>query len=225
MTLNYVCKALIIMSTVWGLGATELGVAGALPGAAGWRGQGSVAPELGGLEGSGGGPGRALKAGPGLRVGGICFGWWVVLSAWLEESINRPPDLPERLFPFSRPRPRDGLVDAVGVAASVLCCDSGFAGSAGCRVLMLCLHRGPHMLSVPPPPLSSAAPLAPSWSPDPFGSGIAGASVPFPLLVAALLCSAVQTPLPAPRALADPCALFSGSGLLVFGAVRMRCCP
>lgn len=37
---NYVCKALIIMSTVWGLGVKELGVAVVLPTAAGWRGQG-----------------------------------------------------------------------------------------------------------------------------------------------------------------------------------------
>lgn len=65
---NYVCKALIIMSTVWGLGVKELGVAVVLPIVAGWHGQGFVVNEFRGLEGNGGGPGRALKAGPGLRV-------------------------------------------------------------------------------------------------------------------------------------------------------------
>lgn len=67
MTLNYVCKALIIMSTVWGLGVKELGVAVELPIVAGWRGRGLIS-EFRGLEGNKGGPGRALKAGPGLRV-------------------------------------------------------------------------------------------------------------------------------------------------------------
>lgn len=45
----------------------ELGVAVVLPIVAGARGRGFVS-EFRGLEGNGGGPKRALKAGPGLRV-------------------------------------------------------------------------------------------------------------------------------------------------------------
>lgn len=62
-----------------------------------------------------------------------------------EKSINCPPGLPERLFPFWRPCPRDGLVDAVGFAASVLCCRSGSAGAA---CLALPASRPPHATCV-----------------------------------------------------------------------------
>lgn len=53
MMVNYVCKALTIMGTVWGWGR--------LPTTAGCCGQGAVS-ELRGPRGSPGGPGRALKA-------------------------------------------------------------------------------------------------------------------------------------------------------------------
>lgn len=53
-----------------------------------------------------------------------------------------------------------------------------------------------------------------------LGSGVVGANVTFPLFVAAPPRSAVQTPFPAPCALAGPWALFWGSPLLsAFGAI------
>lgn len=45
-------------------------------------------------------------------------------------------------------------MDAVGFAASALCCDLGCAGSAGCCVLVLCL------LSVPKMPSASGTALS-----------------------------------------------------------------
>lgn len=97
---------------------------------------------------------------------------------------------------------------------------------------MLCAHALPALPVLDMPsasgtvlPLlalvSSAAHLALGWSPDPFGSGIAGANIPFLLLVAALVCLTVQTPFPALHALSGPWAVFFGSGLSAFGALRM----
>lgn len=154
--------------------------------------------------------------------------YWVILSAWLEESINCPLDLLERFL---------SLLEAASSGRAGGCrrlCCFCFASRLGlCRICgVLCARALPAFCpqnavcvrdcAVPPPPVSSAALLAPGWSPDPFGSGIAGANVPFPLLVAALLCSTVQTPSPAPHALSGPWALCFGSGLSVLGALRTR---
>lgn len=69
-------------------------------------------------------PAGALTARPGSesRLRWLLL-YCVILSAWVEESIGRPLDLPERPFPLQRPHPQDGLVDAVGFAASASCHD------------------------------------------------------------------------------------------------------
>lgn len=211
------------MSTVWGLGVKELGVAVVLPIAAG-AGRACCVfldnAEFRGLEGDGGGPGRALK----LRPWWLLL-YWVILSAWLEESINCPLDLLERFLPLL-----EAASSGRAGGCRRLCCFC-FVLRLGlcwiCRVLSaralpaFCPQNAVCVgdCAVPPLPVSSAALLAPGWSPDPLGPGIAGANIPFPWLVAALLCLTVQTPFPA---LSGPWAVFFGPGLSVFGALRTR---
>lgn len=122
-----------------------------------------------------------------------------------EKSINCPPGLPEAL----------PLLEAVSTGRAGGCrrlcrfCVVLPLGLCGCCVLSSAcipsstchLRRGPWC---PHSPVGSAARLAPGWPPDPFGSGMAGQNALFPLLVAALLCSAVQSPCPALPALSRP---------------------